>query len=316
MKSLGFNAIRLPITNEMLLSTSVTSGIDFTLNPDLAGLSPLQCLDQIVAYSGQIALAVILVRYSAKANNFVNENLWYIPGDAYYTASRFLNDWVTLAAHFAGTSVIAVDLWNEPKGTVTWGTGASTDWNVIAQKVGNAVLAANSDLLIVVEGTGIDTWWGGNLKGVVHHPIQLTAPNKLVYSVHDFPSEVYPQPWFKAVNYPDNLRGRWSSFWGYLFNNGTSSSPILLGEFGSLLNNTSDKLWESNLVNYLDGQFIRNGVNSLPSNSLGISWCYRAINPDPSLITGGILKRDWTTVDSAKLLYINSDLKQSKPLLG
>lgn len=74
----------------MMRSDAVTSAIDYTLNPDLRGLTPLQCMDLIVRYCGVVGLRVILVRLSSKADNLGKENFWYIPGDSYYTESRLV----------------------------------------------------------------------------------------------------------------------------------------------------------------------------------------------------------------------------------
>ena len=113
-----------------------TNGIDTYLNPDLAGLKPLQCLDRIVAYCGLVGLRVILVRTSAKADNFFSESSWFIPGDAFYTEAQFIADWVMLAGRYAGTAVVGADLWEQPRGTATWGTGAGTDWDLAATRAG------------------------------------------------------------------------------------------------------------------------------------------------------------------------------------
>ena len=51
MKSYGFNALRIPFCNEMLLNSSRTSTIIFSNSPDLEGKTPLQCLDAIVHYA-------------------------------------------------------------------------------------------------------------------------------------------------------------------------------------------------------------------------------------------------------------------------
>ena len=116
VKSLGFNTLRIPFSNQMLSSGAATSGINFNANPDLQGLTPIQCMDKVIAYAGQIGLKVFLDRHSAKADNFANEDLWYVPGDSYYTEAQWINDWVMLAKRYAGnTTVIGADLFNEPK---------------------------------------------------------------------------------------------------------------------------------------------------------------------------------------------------------
>ena len=133
--------------------------VDYILNPDLRGLTPLECLDKIISAAGSIGLRIVLDRHTNKEGNFHHEGLWYIPNDPYYTEELMISDWVMLAKRYKGTAVIGADVWNEPKMESTWGAGVpATDWNKAAERVGNAILAANPDWLIFVEGVGGDTW--------------------------------------------------------------------------------------------------------------------------------------------------------------
>jgi len=306
IKLLNFNTIRIAFSNEMLLSSSATKGINFGLNPDLRGLTPLQCLDQIISYCATIDLRVILARYSAQADKFITEPYWYVQYDGYYTKQRFIDDWTFLATRYVNSAVIGADLWHEPKDTVSWGTGnADKDWDSAATAAGNAILAANPQWLIIVEGTGSDTWWGGNLKGVATKPITLSIAKKLVYSIHEYPQEYYNQPWFSAANYPANLRTRWNSFWGYIMQS-INPTPVLVGGFGSneVLQGSRD--WMNALLRYMNGEFFSDGVNNIPSGGLGVSWCYSSINPESAI--EGILGIDWKTVDNNKFSYIQPQL--------
>ena len=104
---MGFNTIRIPFYNEMLLpSSSVSVTVNFNLNRDLLNLSPLRCLDLIISYAGSIGLKVILDRHSARADNEWNEGYWYIPNDVYYTEQNMIEDWVMLAKRYYGTILI------------------------------------------------------------------------------------------------------------------------------------------------------------------------------------------------------------------
>ena len=190
MKKLGFNTIRIPISNQMLRSGAVVTGVDYTRNNDLVGLSPLQCLDMIVNYCGISGMRVILNRYSAFGGNALNEPLWYIPGDRYYTDSRFIADWTMLALRYRNTAVIGADLWNTPR-AVTWGDGnVLTDWLLASQRAGNAILAVNNKWLIIVEGTA----WGSSLTGVQNREVILNVPNRVVYSVQLYSNDVAADP--------------------------------------------------------------------------------------------------------------------------
>lgn len=297
MVQLGFNAIRLPFSDQLFDSGSVPNGIDFSKNPDLQGLTGLQIMDKIVDYASQIGLKIILDHHRSAAGDGPNASgLWY---DSGYSEARWISDWTKLAQHYAGNpTIIGADLANEPHGPATWGDGSADDWAAAATRAGDAIQAVNSNWLILVEGiesyNGQSTWWGGNLQGVASHPITLTDPNKLVYSPHDYPASVYPQTWFSASNYPNNLPSVWNQEWGYIYQQ--NIAPVLLGEFGTKLQTTSDQQWLTTLVNYLDG----NGALTVPAGQQGPSWAYWSWNPN-SGDTGGILQDDWQTVNTNKV---------------
>ena len=239
----------------------------------------------LVAKAGARGLRIILDRHRPGAD--AQSPLWYT--DA-YSEDRWISDWVMLATRYRGNpTVIAADLHNEPHGAATWGDGsATTDWRAAATRAGNAILAANPDLLIVVEGVEAYNnnyyWWGGNLAGAGAAPVQLDVPGHVIYSPHDYPSSIYPQSWFSDPTYPANLPGVWSAHWGYLVEQ--NIAPVMLGEFGTRYETDSDKEWLAALVQYI-------GEN-------GLSFTYWSLNPD-SGDTGGILEDDWQTVRQDKM---------------
>jgi aryl-phospho-beta-D-glucosidase BglC (GH1 family) len=250
MKSLGFNTIRLPYSDQLLDPASTPNGIDFFKNPELQGLNGLQVMDTIVDYAGQIGLRVILDHHRSDAGNGPNgSGLWYT---AAYPESIWIDNLEMLAARYANSrAVIGIDLHNEPHGPATWGDGSVNDWRLAAERAGNAVLAANPNLLVIVEGVergpSGNYWWGGNLSAAGDYPVRLDLPGRLVYSAHDYPASVYPQGYFSAPEYPLNLYDVWDRNWGYLFRTGTA--PVLLGEFGSKLETASSIIdaWMVNL---------------------------------------------------------------------
>jgi aryl-phospho-beta-D-glucosidase BglC (GH1 family) len=301
MRDLGFNCVRLPFSDQLFDPGSTPNGIDFNLNPDLRGLTGLQIMDKVVDYAGRIGLRIILDHHRSDAGAGAQDNgLWYTSA---YPESRWIADWRMLAQRYAGNpTVVGADLHNEPHGPATWGGGGATDWRLAAERAGNAVLAANPDWLILTEGveqgsSGF-TWWGGNLSNAGAFPVRLDVPGRLVYSPHDYPASVYPQPWFAAPDYPQNLYAVWDRNWGYLFRQGTA--PILLGEFGSKLETTSDQQWADAITNYLGGDLDGNGTNDLGPGQQGPSWTWWSWNPN-SGDTGGILHDDWAHVRQAKV---------------
>ena len=226
----------------------------------------------------------------------------YIPGDSYYTEAQLISDWVFLAQRYKGTAVMGADLWNEPKRESSWGTGnLQTDWNSAAERIGNAILAVNSDWLIFVEGIGEGTWWGGNLLGVASNPVVLSVPNKLVYSVHEYCQDVHNQTWFLDPIFPDNLRTVWERYFGYIVRQ--QIAPMWVGEFGTAFRYPHSRIWLSKWVEYMNGEYSTDGVSELPPNHLGLSWCFWSVTPGGDV--GGIFKDDWLTIESEKMSLIS-----------
>jgi endoglucanase len=288
----GFNAIRLPYSNQLFAPSSVPTGIDYGLNPDLRGLNGLQVMDKIVRGAEQRGIMVVLDQHRPDSQG--QSSLWY---SGNLTDQQWQSDWVMLAQRYRNDPyVVGADLHNEPKGEATWGDGnPKTDWQMAAQKAGNAVLAANPNWLVLVEGieqyNNDSYWWGGNLQGAATHPVQLSEPDKLVYSAHDYGPGVYNQNWFSAPNFPQNMPAIWDKEFGYLAKQ--HKAPVLVGEFGgnSVAPTTVEGTWQRALLNYMK------------QNDIG--YTYWSWNPD-SGDTGGVLNNDWTTVNMDKLKMLQT----------
>jgi endoglucanase len=287
----GFNTIRVPYSNQLFDPASKPNGIDYQKNPDLKGLSGPQIMDKVVDGATARGLMVLLDQHRPDA--YAQSNLWYT---AKLSEATWIRDWVSLAKHYRDNPlVIGADLHNEPHGEATWGDGnKATDWRLAAQRAGNAVLAANPNWLIVVEGVesyhGNAYWWGGNLQGAAAHPVRLSKQSQLVYSAHDYSPKVFGQPWFNDPAFPSNLPALWDKQWGYLAKQ--QRTPVLLGEFGGRsVGSDAEGVWQHTLVNYLRDH--------------GIGYTYWSWNPD-SGDTGGLLRDDWTTIDQAKLAMLQT----------
>ncbi len=293
IKAEGFNAIRLPFSSELVLDGGTPSGIDFGLNPDLQGLSGLEIMDKVVGYAGDLGLKILLDHHRSEAGSGANgSGLWY---EGAYDEADWIEAWASLAGRYAGDdTVIGADLHNEPHGPATWGDDSATDWAAAAERAGDAIHAVNPDWLIVVEGIGSyqgdNYWWGGNLQGVADRPVELQQDGKLVYSPHDYPASVFPQPWFFDGS---DLTQVFDDHWGYIYRE--EIAPILLGEFGSRLETQVDRDWAEAIVGYLDGDLDGDGVSDIPAGQAGMSWAWWSWNPN-SGDTGGILEDDWITV--------------------
>jgi endoglucanase len=294
----GFNTIRLPYSDELFDPNSAPNGIDFQKNPDLQGLSGLQIMDLVIQRAGERGLKIIVDRHRPDASG--QSALWYTDK---VSEQKWIDDWIMLASRYRGNpTVIGADLDNEPHGAASWGDGnPKTDWRAAAERAGNAVLQTNPDWLIFVEGIehqGDDWyWWGGNLALAGQLPVELSAPDKLVYEAHDYGPGVNNQKWFKAPDFPQNLPSLWYAHWAYL--KLSAVAPVLVGEFGgNSVGNDPEGVWQRTLISYLQ--------------SNGFDYTYWCWNPNSS-DTGGILEDDWTTIDQAKLSLLQA---YQWPLLG
>ncbi|KAI8910258.1 Endocellulase E1 [Gorgonomyces haynaldii] len=288
MATNGYNSLRLPWSND-IIRDPYPNGINYQANPDLQGKSSLQVFDTIINYAGSKGMKVMLDRHRPDSNG--QSPLWYTNS---VSEQQWIQDWQTMARRYKGNpTVVAADLHNEPHGNACWGCGdPSIDWKAAAERAGNAIHQIEPNWLIVVEGienyNGNSYWWGGNLMGVANAPVTLNQPNKVVYSVHDYPVEVNNQVWFNDPNFPNNLPGVFDKYWGYILKQ--NKAPVIVGEFGTTLNDSKDRPWLSTLVNYI--------------KSTGASWTYWCWNPN-SGDTGGLVKDDWTTLQYEKDSFLN-----------
>jgi endoglucanase len=112
----------------------------------------------------------------------------------------------------------------------TWGDGHPlTDWRAAAERGGDAVLAENPDLLVIVGGREFQT----NLRGAWTHPVRLAQPGRLVYAVHDYRwyhSPIGHYPLFALTLW---LRFGWVRTPGHPF-----TAPLYLSETGTCTNPT------------------------------------------------------------------------------
>jgi endoglucanase len=190
----GFNSVRLPWSDQLVEENPVVPGRYLRANPDLEGRHALDVLDAVVTALGRHGLMVVLDNHRSRADWCCDEahgdGLWYTPQ---FPESSWIADWRTLATRYRHSrNVVAAELRNEIRPepqlapgptTATWGDGDPlTDWRAAAERGGNAVLAADPDLLVVVGGLD----FGANLTGAYLHPVRLAVPHRLVYAAHDY----------------------------------------------------------------------------------------------------------------------------------
>jgi aryl-phospho-beta-D-glucosidase BglC (GH1 family)/chitodextrinase len=328
MADRGINIVRVPISTQLLLEwkagTFGTVNVNTNANPELTGKNSLQIFDYWLALCEQYGIKVMLDVHSAEADNSGHiYPVWYkgsITTELFYQAW----EWVT-ARYVNNDTIVAMDLKNEPHGTpnqpprAKWDTSTDQDnWKHAAETAARRILAINPNLLILVEGIEVYpregetwsspntdpdlspnyyyNWWGGNLRGVRDHPINLGAnQDQLVYSPHDYGPLVYEQPWFqKAFDKTSLTNDVWRPNWLFIHENGTA--PLLIGEWGGRLGQDARQdRWMAALRDLI----VEHRLHQT----------FWVLNPN-SGDTGGLLRDDWVTWDEQKYALLRPALWQ------
>jgi endoglucanase len=331
VKSMGFNTIRLPYSNQLVEQNPVVTRM-VNANPQFLGAHAMDVMDAIVAYAGKIGLKIILddhrcIASTPKRVNFLDEPLWYTTG---YPESSWIHDWETLARRYKGDStVIGFDLRNEPHTDgpgpwdlhaylhqgATWGPyrgvdNPATDWRLAAERAGNGVLAIDPHLLMFVEGlqivpdparpSGVNTyWWGSDLSRAVEYPVQFDVPHQLVYSPHDWGPWKWNMPWLRHATY-ESIQAEWHTRWSMVLD-GPNAAPVWIGEFGTCTNNRkcvdvqrtgNQAAWFHLLLRYLH-------------DNPNVGWSFFALNGSNSndhAAKNGLLNADWSAPANPALI--------------
>ncbi|MDR3754186.1 MAG: glycoside hydrolase family 5 protein [Terracidiphilus sp.] len=264
IKGMGFNAVRLLWSNQMVESNPPVGSYALTANPGLEGENALTIFDQVIQALANAGIMVILDNHVSTAGwccSLTDGNeLWY---NGSYPESSWIADWQMLAQRYESNPwVIGADLRNEPRSPATWGGSSTTDWHAAAERGGNAVLSVNPSMLIFVEGVN----YAGDLSGVASLPVQLNLANRLVYEAHDYGF------WYSGFSSYSAYVNKITPKWGYLVT-GSNPQPLWIGEFGTCdsANTCVDSTYSSDLGNWLDSM-------SAYVRDYGIDWSYWAIN--------------------------------------
>ncbi len=319
----GFNVIRVPFSAELILQWSKgeypQANFNQATNDYLVGMDSLQIFEYVLGQCRANGLKIIIDIHSAETNASGHiVNLWYtdrISTEDYLFALSWMAD-----RYKDDDTIIAYDLKNEPHGkpyeedaAAIWNNSTEkNNWKYIAEQAAFAVLSANPNALVLVEGIEIYpvdikangdfssandedyyfNWWGGNLRGVADYPVNLGEfQNKLVYSPHDYGPTVYAQPWFEGnYTYESLMKDCWYDNWLYIQEN--EIAPLLIGEWGGFMT-------EPNLTWMT---YMRQLIKEYKLNHT--FWCFNANSGD----TGGMVLDDFTTWDEEKYNFVKEVL--------
>src|SRR5581483_4003971 len=247
IKSMGFNSVRLPWSNELYETNPIVPDYTVAANPDLKGKRAMHVFDATIHALANEGLLIILDNHMSNGDWCCSGNdgntLWY---NTDYPESAWIADWQGMATRYANVpQVIGADLRNELRGSATWGGSPVTDWRAAAERGGNAVLSVNPNLLIIVEGIN----YALDLTGVASLPVRLSVPNHLVYSAHDYSFD------HNSVSNEADLFTALDKAWGYIITPGQPyTAPVWVGEFGNCHTSSSciTGFWLSAFRDYLD----------------------------------------------------------------
>jgi len=301
IKSLGFNAIRVPFVPDTLYNTTPIdqlSYVDGGRNPELLGKTPLQALDLWMAEADRQGMYLLLDFHSVSKQRLYPT--WFVSNPAdfglihnnqAYTREHWTRDLAFVAQRYAHLPrFLGVDIYNEPNGPVRWSVSdANTTnpiyfWKAAAESAATAVLAANPNLLVFVQGingnldgrenSNIPMNWGEDFQPQAYQPLNIPT-NKLVLSPHTYGPDVYVKASFAAPNFPANLAADWEVLFGQF----SATHPVVVGEWGGKYGQGTgghaDAVWQNAFVDYLLSKGIRSSFY----------WCYTPNSGD----TGGIL---------------------------
>jgi len=243
LAAMGLNSVRLTWSNELVETDPVPDPAAVAGWPEAAGLTAVEVLVGVAAALGDAGILVVLNNHMSDTGWCCSDEdgngLWY---NERYPEEAWIADWVELAERTGGNPmVVAADLRNEPRQGAVWRADADPafDWPSAAERCAEAVLAVRPDWLIIVEGVG----YAADLTGVKERPIELSIPNRLVYSVHDY-------PWFtpNLLPTPELYAQQADNLWGYLLEP-PYEVPVLVGEFGTC-NTCWNEPWVGKFTQY------------------------------------------------------------------
>lgn len=316
----GINVVRLPISTELIVSWmngkpnpvqsfSANNDPAFTINADCVNedgtkKNSLEIFDILLGKFKKYGIKCFIDIHSPHTDNSGhNYNLWY--GKAGVTTDVWIDSLVWMADRYKNDdTLIAYDLKNEPHGKGPEGAAAakwdgSTDennWAYAATKCADAILDANPNALILIEGVEqsmsgvkegdywgmpdrvvmhegdipspyIGAWWGGNFRGAREYPIKPKhGTSQIVYSPHDYGPSVYAQTWFdKDFSEKTLLDDYWYDTWAYI--NAEDIAPELIGEWGGHMDGGKNQKWMTILRDYMINHHINHTFWCLNTNS-------------------------------------------------
>ena len=293
IRAIGVNSVRLPWANETFEKNPVVPDYSVRANPKFKGKHALDVMDAVIAALARAHIMVILDNHMSRADWCCKDDddngLWY---NAEYPEEKWLADWRAIVRRYKEQRwVIGADLRNELRSGAQWGGfDPRLDWHAAAERGGNAVLAENPGLLIMVEGPQYST----DFTAFAALPLVLKVTQRVVYSPHAY---VLPG---HAFQHYEQLRQAYDARAGFLLH-AEPAIPLWVGEFGTCQTfNCGD-----------NSQWFRWFVQYLREKDLG--WSYWPLNGTQSsgvrrkygeVETYGLLSPDYRHIGAPKVVEL------------
>jgi endoglucanase len=277
--AIGVNSVRLPWANETLERNPIVADYAVAANPAFKGKHAMQVMDAVIAALARAHILVVLDNHMSNADwccsETDNNGLWY---NQQYPETSWLADWQAIVRRYRHQPwVVGADLRNELRSGAAWGgSNPKLDWHAAAERGGSAVLAANPDLLIMVESPEYST----NFTGFDKLPVTLPVAHRLVYSPHAYYAES-----LRLATY-DDLKQAYEARATFLLHT-KPETPLWVGEFGAC----------QTLDCGPNADWFKLFARLLKENPQ-ISWSYWALNGTQSTGAG----RTYNTVETYGLL--------------
>lgn len=223
IRSMGFNSVRFPYSDQMVIENPVVPVEHIAANLDLldgydlkhphdglhlhkndvSGPRALDVFNACVESMTKAGLAVIINDHITNADwcdgfnlcdsSWKNDHLGFCK--IKQTTETWIENWLTIMRPFVENPlVVGCDLRNEPRGI--WGTMSWSNWAIAAEKASEALLEMQPDWLMIVEGMQRNhsyrlladirsgTSSANDCSGARGRPVELSVSNRLVYSSH------------------------------------------------------------------------------------------------------------------------------------
>ena len=302
IRAIGVNSVRLPWANETFEKNPVVPDYAVKANPKFRGKHALHVMDAVITALANAHILIILDNHMSLADWCCKDDdgngLWY---NAEYPEERWIADWRGMVRRYKKQRwVIGADLRNELRSGAQWGgTDPHLDWHAAAKRGGNAVLAENPDLLVMVEGPQYST----DFTAFGKLPLVLSVANRVVYSPHAYSFSGYV---FKSY---DELKQAYDARAGFLLRE-QPAIPLWVGEFGTCqtLDCGDNSQWFRWFVQYLQEK--------------NLSWSYWPLNGTQSsgvsrkygdLETYGLLSPDYKHIAAPKIVDLLRTIENPKP---